>query len=146
MPKIVITAENIPEILHLIETWKGKLTWPLLCEDIMVMLQLDNVTRQTLSGYKQIQDAYTARKQYLRENKDTEAPQINSDIEYWQNQVESLEVELKRANKINEMYKQRFVLWQHNAYIHGVRMESLDDAVEMLDKPLTEIKRRTGGA
>jgi hypothetical protein len=27
-----------------------------------------------------------------------------------------------------------------------VRMESLDDAVEMLDKPLTEIKRRTGGA
>lgn len=146
MPKIVITAENIPEILHLIETWKGKLTWPLLCEDIMVMLQLDNVTRQTLSGYKQIQDVYTARKQYLRENKDTEAPQINSDIEYWQNQVESLEVELKRANKINEMYKQRFVLWQHNAYIHGVRMESLDDAVEMLDKPLTEIKRRTGGA
>lgn len=146
MPKIVITAENIPEILHLIETWKGKLTWPLLCEDIMVMLQLDNVTRQTLSGYKQIQNAYTDRKQYLRENKDTEAPQINNDIEYWKNQVESLEVELKRANKINEMYKQRFVLWQHNAYIHGVRMESLDDAVEMLDKPLTEIKRRTGGA
>lgn len=146
MPKIVITAENTPEILHLIETWKGKLTWPLLCEDIMVMLQLDNVTRQTLSGYKQIQDAYTARKQYLRENKDTEVPKINSDIEYWKNQVESLEVELKRANKINEMYKQRFVLWQHNAYIHGVRMESLDDAVEMLDKPLIEIKRRTGGA
>jgi hypothetical protein len=27
-----------------------------------------------------------------------------------------------------------------------VRMESLDDAVEMLNKPLTEIKRRTGGA
>ena len=146
MPKIVITAETIPEVLHLIETWKGKLTWPLLCEEIMVMLGLDNVTRQTLSGYKQIQEAYTARKKYLRENKNIEAPQINSNVEYWQNQVESLEVELERANKTIAMYKQRFVLWQHNAYIHGVRMESLDDALEMLDKPLIEIKRRTGGA
>jgi len=146
MPKVVITAENITEVLHVIETWKGKLTWPLLCENIMVMLQLDNVTRQALSGYKQIQDAYTARKQYLRENKNTETPSVNSNADYWQNQVESLEAELERANKTIEKYKQRFVLWQHNAYIHGVRMESLDDAVEMLDKPLTEIKRSTGGA
>jgi hypothetical protein len=146
MPKIVVTIESIPEILHLIETWKGKLTWPLLCEEVMVMLQLDDVSRQALSGYDNIQKAYTTRKQFLRENKNAEAPPVNSDVEYWQNQVESLEVELARANKTIEMYKQRFVLWQHNAYIHGVRMESLDDAVEMLDKPLTEIKRRTGGA
>tara|TARA_R110002124_G_scaffold203593_1_gene370057 strand:- start:3259 stop:3699 length:441 start_codon:yes stop_codon:yes gene_type:complete len=146
MPKIVITAENISEVLHLIETWKGKLSWPLLCEEVMVMLQLDDVSRQALSGYDDIQKAYTARKQFLRENKNTEAPPVNSDVEYWQNQVESLEAELERANKTIEKYKQRFVLWQHNAYIHGMRMESLDDAVEMLNKPLTEIKRRTGGA
>ena len=146
MPKIVITAENISEVLHLIETWKGKLSWPLLCEEVMVMLQLDDVSRQALSGYDNIQKAYTARKQFLRENKNTEAPPVNSDVEYWQNQVESLEAELERANKTIEKYKQRFVLWQHNAYIHGMRMESLDDAVEMLNKPLTEIKRRTGGA
>lgn len=146
MPKIVITAENIPEILHSIETWKGELTWPIFCEHIKMMLELDKVTRQALSGYEEIQIAYTARKQYLRENKNTEAPPVNSDVEYWQNQVESLEAELERANKTIEMYKQRFVLWQHNAYKHGVRMESLDDAVEMLDKPLTEIKRRTGGS
>ena len=50
MPKIVITAENISEVLHLIETWKGKLSWPLLCEEVMVMLQLDDVSRQALSG------------------------------------------------------------------------------------------------
>ncbi|MFB0981573.1 MAG: hypothetical protein QMC62_11745, partial [Alteromonadaceae bacterium] len=91
MPKIVITAENIPEVLHLIETWKGKLTWPLLCEDTMIMLQLDNVTRQALSGYKAIQEAYTARKQYLRENKNAEVKPLNSNIEYWENQVDSLE-------------------------------------------------------
>jgi ABC-type transporter lipoprotein component MlaA len=68
----------------------------LLCEDIMIMLELDNVTRQALSGYKAIQEAYTARKQYLRENKNAEVQPVNSNIEYWQNQVESLEAELKR--------------------------------------------------
>jgi hypothetical protein len=47
------------------------------------MLELDNVTRQALSGYKAIQEAYTARKQYLRENKNAEVQPVNSNIEYY---------------------------------------------------------------
>lgn len=66
MPKIVVTNENISDILHLIDTWKGKLTWPLLCNEVKAMLGLEDVTRQALSGYKEIQEAYTARKQSLR--------------------------------------------------------------------------------
>ena len=146
MPKVVITSENMPDVLHRIETWKGKLTWPLLCDEIMALLQIDGVTRQTLSSYKEIQDAFTARKQYLRESPVTEMPPTDSNVEYLQNQIESLEAELKQANKTIERYKQRFVLWQYNAYKHGVRIDSLDEAVEMLDQPLIEIKRRTGGA
>ncbi|MGF1746187.1 MULTISPECIES: hypothetical protein [Vibrio] len=146
MPKMVITSKSMPDVLHRIETWKGKLTWPLLCEEIMALLQIDGVTRQTLSSYKEIQEAFTARKQYLREKATTETVPANSNMEYLQNQVESLEAELKKANKTIERYKQRFVLWQYNAYKHGVRIDSLDEAVEMLEQPLIEIKRRTGGA
>ncbi|CAK2814847.1 conserved hypothetical protein [Vibrio crassostreae] len=146
MPKIVITSKSMPDVLHRIETWKGKLTWPLLCDEIMALLQIDGVTRQTLSSYKEIQEAFTARKQYLREKATTETVPVNSNMEYLQNQVESLEAELKKANKTIERYKQRFVLWQYNAYKHGVRIDSLDETVEMLEQPLIEIKRRTGGA
>ncbi|EIU6847397.1 hypothetical protein ACAF61_004106 [Vibrio parahaemolyticus] len=146
MPKVVITSENMPDVLRRIETWKGKLTWPLLCDEIMALLQIDGVTRQTLSSYKEIQEAFTARKQYLREKATTETLPSDSNMEYLQNQVESLEAELEQAKETIERYKQRFVLWQYNAYKHGVRMESLDDAIEMLEKPLTEIKRKTGGA
>ncbi|TMO54435.1 hypothetical protein [Pseudoalteromonas phenolica] len=146
MPKIVVTSENISEILHLIETWKSKLTWPLLCEEVKVMLGLQDVTRQALSSYKELQDAYTARKQYLREKPVDETPSVDSDVAYWINQVEGLKAELARANETNEKYKQRFVLWQFNAYKHGIRMDSMDDALEMLEQPLTEIKRRTGGS
>jgi hypothetical protein len=146
MPKIVVTKESMPEVLHLIETWQGKLTWSLLCQKIMSMLQINDVTRQTLSGYKEIQEAYTLRKQYLREAPIIEAPLPNSNVDYLQNQIISLEAELGKANRTIDRYKQRFVLWQYNAYKHGTRIDSLDDAIEMLDKPLTEIKRRTGGS
>ncbi|MBE4043194.1 DUF5320 domain-containing protein [Vibrio parahaemolyticus] len=145
MPKVVITHANMPEVLHLIETWEGKLTWTLLCNEIMALLQIDKVTRQTLSGYEEIQKAYSVRKQELREAPTPEAVPADSNIEFLQSQVRSLEAELKKANEIIERYKQRFVLWQYNAYRHGVRMDTLDDAIEMLDKPLIEIKRRTGG-
>jgi patatin-like phospholipase/acyl hydrolase len=146
MPKIVVTKESMPEVLHLIETWQGKLTWSLLCEKIMAMLQVDEVTRQTLSSYKEIQEAYTTRKQYLRDHIDAAPAPADSNIEYLKNQVASLEAELATSKKTIERYKQRFVLWQYNAYIHGVRMDTLDDAIDMLNKPLSEIKRRTGGA
>lgn len=146
MPKIVVTNENISDILYLIDTWKGKLTWPLLCNEVKAMLGLEDVTRQALSGYKEIQEAYTARKQSLRETPIEKKRSEDSNVEYWKNQVEGLEAELVRANNTIAKYKQRFVLWQHNAYKHGIRMDSLDDAIEMLEQPLTEIKRRTGGA
>lgn len=149
MPKIVVTENNIDDILKEIKTWKGKLTWSLLCEHIAPLLGLESVTKQTLASYKEIQEAYTEKKQHLRENaisnNNAPSPQ-NSNIEYLQSQIESLEAELEIANNTIEKYKQRFVLWQYNAYKHGIRIDSLDDAVDMLEKPLQDLKRKTGGA
>ncbi len=145
MPKIVITEQNISKVVKLLNTWKGKLTWLLLCEKVSTMLEVDNVTRQALSSYKDIQEAYSTRKEQLRNSNET-SKQINTNTEYLLNQIDSLEAELAIANKTIENYKQRFVRWQYNAYQHGIRVESLDDAVEMLNKPLIEINRRTGGS
>lgn len=145
MPKIVITAENIIDIVHLIDTWKGKLTWPLLCKEVIKILELDSVTRQALSSYEIIQKAFTARQVALREEVQDDSEQ-NSDVEYLNNQILSLEAELNRAEMKIKAYEQRFILWQHNAYINGIRMDTLDDAIDMLEQPLIEIKRKTGGA
>ena len=145
MPKIVITAENIIDIVHLIDTWKGKLTWPLLCKEVIKILELDSVTRQALSSYEIIQKAFTARQVALREEVQDDSEQ-NSDVEYLNNQILSLEAELNRAEIKIKAYEQRFILWQHNAYINGIRMDTLDDAIDMLEQPLIEIKRKTGGA
>lgn len=145
MPKIVVTEENIKEIVGLIDTWNGKLSWPLLCEKVKVMLGLSKVTRQTLSSYDVIQKAFTNRKEHLRGAKQIAPPPQSTNVAFLQNQVDTLNAELNRANTTIDKYKQRFVLWQYNAYRHGIRIDSLEDALEMLEQPLIELKRRTGG-
>ena len=69
----------------------------------------------------------------------------STNVAFLQNQVDTLNAELNRANTTIDKYKQRFVLWQYNAYRHGIRIDSLEDALEMLEQPLIELKRRTGG-
>ncbi|MEZ8889238.1 hypothetical protein AB6F11_14750 [Vibrio sp. 10N.247.311.14] len=147
MPKIVITPETLPTILDVINTWEGKLTWPLLCERVADLLGIKGgVQRQSLSSYKQIQEAYTDKKDALRHPVAPDAaPTVKVDVDYLQGKVRALEAEVARLTVLNNAYKQRFILWQHNAYKNGVRMESLDDAIEMLQKPLVELKRKTGG-
>lgn len=147
MPKVIVTCDRLPYILSRIETWTGELTWGLLCKDVEAMFQVDSVTRQTLSSYVEIQKAFTKRKAILRSSSPSTPEHANSsDIEYLNSQLQHLELELERANALIERYRHRFVLWQYNAYQNGLRIESMDDAVDMLEKPLVEIKRRDGGA
>lgn len=147
MPKVVITSESLPIVLSLIDTWKGKLTWDLLCDKVSLALGIkDGIQRQSLSSYKDIQVAYSQKKTELRKAKSSsETTDSDVNIEYMERKIAALTSELSRVKKINDAYKQRFVLWQYNAYKHGIRIESLDDAVDMLEKPLVELRRRTGG-
>ncbi len=153
MPKIVITKESLPEVLDLIQTWKGKLTWPLLCEQVALSLGIkDGVKRQSLSAYEVIQIAYTEKKKGLRETSDVTTPPVSdSTVEYLQEKIASLNNEINNLKEINAAYKQRFILWQYNAYRNGRRVGTLDDALadddtfKMLEEPLIGIKRSTGG-
>ncbi|MCD9475771.1 hypothetical protein [Photobacterium phosphoreum] len=147
MPKIVVTPESHPLVISIINAWEGKLTWDLLCEKVSLALNVkDGVQRQSLSSYKEIQTAYSQKKTALREAKSSlTVVSDDVDAEYLRHKIAILNAELSRVNKINEAYKQRFVLWQYNAYKLGIRIDSLDDAIDKLEKPLTELKRKTGG-
>lgn len=148
MPKIVVTPESHPLVISIINAWEGKLTWDLLCEKVSLALNIkDGVQRQSLSSYKEIQVAYSQKKIAQREAKLSSAV-VNDDVdvEYLKRKIAIINAELARVNKMNEAYKQRFILWQYNAYKLGIRMESLDDAINKLEAPLTELSRKTGGS
>lgn len=68
MPKIVISDDVRKRILTMLSTWKGKLTWKLLCERITKQLGLNKqVSRHTLLAYKDIEIAFNTRKAMLKE-------------------------------------------------------------------------------
>ena len=156
MPKVVVTKNSLPQILNMINTWDGKLTWDLLCKEIAISLDINmGVRRQSLSSYKDIQHAYNQRKTMLKARASQPAfveTNANVTIEHLRRQITFLEVEVERLTNLNEANKQRFLKWQYNAYLHGVRITSLDDAPidnselkklqDMLEKPLTEVNRR----
>ncbi|WED21572.1 hypothetical protein L3Q72_13215 [Vibrio sp. JC009] len=149
MPKLTITHEDISQVVALIDTWQGKLTWDLLTKKITELFNIHGgVTRQSLSSKAEIKLAFQQRKEKLKEKVES-VP--NYSVEYLRNQVERLEAELEREKEKTARYEARFVRWQYNAYLHNAGIESLDDPVEaleneemleMLEKPLSALNRQ----
>ncbi|EEZ74936.1 hypothetical protein NEILACOT_05001 [Neisseria lactamica ATCC 23970] len=134
MPKILITEENLEDIIMLIKTWEGKLTWKLLCSKVSELLNIKSIERQSLSNYPDIQKAFSQQKQKMKEDAKKE-PVPNVTMDYLLKQVNNLKAQVQRLEEINERYKQQFIVWQYNAYMHGMTQDTLN-------KPLIAVNRQ----
>ena len=134
MPKILITEENLEDIIMLIKTWEGKLTWKLLCSKVSELLNIKSIERQSLSNYPDIQKAFSQQKQKMKEDAKKE-PVANVTMDYLLKQVNNLKAQVQRLEEINERYKQQFIVWQYNAYMHGMTQDTLN-------KPLIAVNRQ----
>ena len=134
MPKILITEENLEDIIMLIKTWEGKLTWNLLCSKVSELLNIKSIERQSLANYPDIQKAFSQQKQKIKEDAKKE-PVPNVTMDYLLKQVNNLKVQVQRLEEINERYKQQFIVWQYNAYMHGMTQDALN-------KPLIAVNRQ----
>ena len=134
MPKILITEENLEDIIMLIKTWEGKLTWNLLCSKVSELLNIKSIERQSLANYPDIQKAFSQQKQKIKEDAKKE-PVPNVTMDYLLKQVNNLKAQVQRLEEINERYKQQFIVWQYNAYMHGMTQDALN-------KPLIAVNRQ----
>ena len=134
MPKILITEENLEEILLLINTWDSKLTWDLLCHKVAELLNVRSIERQSLANYPDIQKAFSKRKQKIKEQ-EAAIPEKNVTIDYLKKQVNNLKAQVQRLEEINDRYKKTFIIWQYNAYMKGMTENDLN-------KPLVAVKRQ----
>ena len=134
MPKILITEENLEEILLLINTWDSKLTWDLLCHKVAELLNVRSIERQSLANYPDIQKAFSKRKQKKKEQ-EAAIPEKNVTIDYLKKQVNNLKAQVQRLEEINDRYKKTFIIWQYNAYMKGMTENDLN-------KPLVAVNRQ----
>ena len=134
MPEILVTEENLEDIIMMIKTWEDKLTWDLLCSKVSELLNVKSIERQSLANYPDIQEAFSKQKQKLKE-KAKANPEPNVTMDYLQKQVNNLKAQVQRLEEINERYKQQFIVWQYNAYMHGMTEDKLN-------KPLIAVNRQ----
>ncbi|QLB14837.1 hypothetical protein A6B39_04890 [Mannheimia granulomatis] len=134
MPKILITEENLEEILLLINTWDSKLTWDLLCHKVAELLNVRSIERQSLANYPDIQKAFSKQKQKIKEQ-EAAIPEKNVTIDYLKKQVNNLKAQVQRLEEINDRYKKTFIIWQYNAYMKGMTENDLN-------KPLVAVNRQ----
>jgi len=121
-----VTDQDIEKIVSLIDQWDDevKFTWENLC-GLALKRYLIAATRQTLQGYSRIKAAYSDKKKALRvdgKRKMKVPPSLNIAAK----RIETLEAENSRLKKEQERLLAQFVVWQYNAYAHGIGMDQLN--------------------
>lgn len=141
MPKKIITEETLKLAVCELDKWSGKLTWELYADKLAQILGVTRISRHTLLSYPMLVQAFNQRKAQLKARRLACLGKENdSDItlEYAKEQIHLLEDKVERLEKLNARLQERFVRWQHNAYMMpGVDMDRLD-----FDKPLPKVDRR----
>jgi len=121
-----ITDQDIEKIVSLIDQWDDevKFTWESLCA-LAVKRYSIAATRQTLQGYSRIKSAFNDKKVDMRANGQRKA-KIPPSLNIAAKRIATLEAENNRLKKEQERLLGQFVVWQYNAYAHGVTMDQMN--------------------
>lgn len=134
MPKKIITKATLPKIMRELDRWEGKLTWPLLCERVAMVLKVPSISKHTMYLYPAIKERFQQRQKDLREARDALPRDFTLDAAT--RRIADLEAQVKRLEDTNNLLLDQFRRWQYNAYANNVRMDML-----ALDRPLPEVNR-----
>lgn len=123
--------EDVQRIVERLDGWTGKLTWDRLCRDCYRVIGWEP-SRQALSSYSRIQQAYKLAKERVKQERDsTPKP---PDLETAQKRIERLEAENQRLKAENQQLLAQFVRWQYNATKYGLSKSHLDESLPTIDR------------
>lgn len=132
----VIDDDVIEVVLHILDGWKGKLTWDLLIAAVKASISAE-YTRQALSGHKRIADAFVLRKGGLAKEVG-KLPSGDARINSYVESISRLKAEnLRLAAEINN-YREMFIRWTFNAQKKNLTAEFLNAPLLLPDRGSTE--------
>ncbi|MGP4906782.1 hypothetical protein ACTXGW_12075 [Psychrobacter faecalis] len=135
-----LNRQEIQAIVNLIRGWdEPKITWAAICEDVEPLVG-KKPTRQSLSAHEAITAAYQAKKDKLK-GKMLAKPRPAS-LNAAASRIANLEAELVELKEQNRQYKQMFVLWQYNAYKHGMTESKLNASMPKIDRERSDNEKR----
>lgn len=134
-----LSEEDVEDIVSLLDGWNGKLTWQRLCESCQPIIGF-SPTRQTLSSFPRIKNAYTLIKKgdsgRLKGN--TKQHRKPASLTVAVERIARLETENVRLKQENANLLQQFVTWQFNAQGHGITPQQLSQPLPTIDRDKTD--------
>ena len=127
-----LNHRDVQAIVNLIHGWSGgKLTWDAICEAAEPLVG-KKPTRQSLSSHEEISNAYKVVKKGLK----NAGPQkrLPGSLKLAADRIAKLERELARMKEENRALKQKFVVWQYNAYKHGIKEYQINQSLPEIDR------------
>jgi hypothetical protein len=121
-----LTEVDIEKILHTLDGWEGRLTWEALCDSMRPLIGT-RPTRQTLSAHVKIQEAFQHKKG--RRDLTNVRAKVPVSLTVAAQRIKRLEEENARLKNENERLLEQFVIWQYNAYCHGLTEQQLAAAL-----------------
>src|SRR5699024_7889654 len=106
-----LTDRDILRVVELLDTWNSKLTWERLCDACEAEIGT-RPTRQTLSKFSRVTEAYKACKDRIK-NQD-EALSVPPTLKMAAERIERLKRENERLKRENGNLLEQFVVWQYN--------------------------------
>lgn len=135
-----LSKKDIMAIINLIRGWnESKLTWSAICTEAEPMIG-KLPTRQSLNAHKAITTAYQAKKNTLKD-RILKKPRPAS-LNIAASRIANLEAEIAELKEQNRRYKQLFVIWQYNAYKHGMKESQLNMVMPKIDRERSDQEKR----
>ncbi len=129
-----LTPERIEQVLEMLDTWKGKLTWELL----LVAFEASSghrYSRFTFAEYEEITTAFSLRKEALRGTlPQSRGTPRDERLRAALAQAERATAKAKRLQNENNLLLEQFTTWALNAERKGVTLD-------MLNAPLPKPER-----
>lgn len=131
-----LSKADIEAIINIIDGWSDyKMTWEEICEAAQQVVG-KKPTRQSLNANKAIKAAYTVKKKGLK-NETIHEPLV-SNVKVAVERIKNLESKVQRLEEQNRALMEQFVVWQYNAYKHGLKEHQLNEALPRIDRDRTE--------
>jgi len=131
-----LTDRDIEKIVGFIDGCSGKLTWDWLC-DVVTKAIGKRPTRQSLTKHIRIKVAFINKKKRLKDGfGEIKTP---PSLTVAAQRIKRLDEENARLKKENQLFLEQFVVWQHNAYRHGLSEAQLNNPLPGIDRDSSEL-------
>lgn len=137
MAKARLTSNEIEQIVELLTSWRGTLSWELLLKRVEAILRRP-FTRQGLAKQENILTAYQQAKNRIRLVQPTCSKPKNSEplpeIELMQNTINSLRAKIAVMEAERGRYDEKFATWLYNARSRGISEFDLNRHLPEVDR------------